>query len=337
MECLGALQVLTCTVTGTINGGQSGNIVVSGVAAHYAATSQTVAGSISYADASSMATGTGGTVTDTQAAPLSAVSIAANQNLNEALVQYTVKLTTGIAIPNLGKIAIVFPAGVDLTGVSGTTAGTLIGLDGTWTAAVSGQTVTYTQTEGGETAGGALSFVVTGAKNPTALGTTADATVETEDVDGLVTQSGLAVGYPVVGISHSTEAPEVAAGPGATAPAPVTTTTPPVPAANVQQPAPVVPLAPTAPPVSVPIGVSPEDMVQAVVPLFTKTLRVGSRGADVEALQTVLELREFLKMPSGVAKGYFGGATQTALKKYQKVLKVRQTGILDAATRAAIK
>ncbi len=50
---------------------------------------------------------------------------------------------------------------------------------------------------------------------------------------------------------------------------------------------------------------------------FTKNLTVGFSGEDVVALQTFLEQKGFLIMPSGVAKGYFGLLTKNALAKYQ--------------------
>ena len=51
---------------------------------------------------------------------------------------------------------------------------------------------------------------------------------------------------------------------------------------------------------------------------FSRNLTVGFSGEDVVALQTFLEQRGFLTMPSGIAKGYFGGLTRSALMKYQR-------------------
>lgn len=50
---------------------------------------------------------------------------------------------------------------------------------------------------------------------------------------------------------------------------------------------------------------------------FARNLTIGSTGNDVTALQTFLESKGFLLMPPGVAKGYFGPATQSALIKFQ--------------------
>ncbi len=50
---------------------------------------------------------------------------------------------------------------------------------------------------------------------------------------------------------------------------------------------------------------------------FTRDLTLGSTGSDVVALQTFLESRGMLVMPVGVAKGYFGTITRSALARYQ--------------------
>lgn len=50
---------------------------------------------------------------------------------------------------------------------------------------------------------------------------------------------------------------------------------------------------------------------------FYRDLTVGSEGADVSALQDYLIARGFLSMPAGVAKGYFGALTQSAVAKWQ--------------------
>ena len=50
---------------------------------------------------------------------------------------------------------------------------------------------------------------------------------------------------------------------------------------------------------------------------FTRNLTIGFSGADVVALQTFLEQKGFLTIPSGVAKGYFGSLTKNTLAKYQ--------------------
>ncbi len=50
---------------------------------------------------------------------------------------------------------------------------------------------------------------------------------------------------------------------------------------------------------------------------YTRDLTIGSTGADVSSLQTTLEAKGALVIPAGVAKGYFGALTKSALAKYQ--------------------
>lgn len=62
-----------------------------------------------------------------------------------------------------------------------------------------------------------------------------------------------------------------------------------------------------------PVATSAQSMTNA----FNTNLRMGSRGADVVALQSFLESKGLLTMPAGVAKGYFGGLTKSAVVAYQ--------------------
>ncbi len=50
---------------------------------------------------------------------------------------------------------------------------------------------------------------------------------------------------------------------------------------------------------------------------FTRSLTVGSSGADVTCLQQALVAQSHLVMPTGVAMGYFGSLTKTAVAKWQ--------------------
>ncbi|MDP2648550.1 MAG: sortase [bacterium] len=50
---------------------------------------------------------------------------------------------------------------------------------------------------------------------------------------------------------------------------------------------------------------------------FTRSLDRGAEGEDVVSLQTILEQKGFLTIPSGVAYGYFGPLTRAAVAKYQ--------------------
>lgn len=89
-------------------------------------------------------------------------------------------------------------------------------------------------------------------------------------------------------------------------------------------------------------GAAPESAVQSQVTvaqtgaIFTRTLDTGSEGADVTALQTILEQKGFLVMPSGVPKGYFGNLTRLALGKYQASVGLPRVGVLGPLTRAKL-
>ncbi len=68
---------------------------------------------------------------------------------------------------------------------------------------------------------------------------------------------------------------------------------------------------------------------------FNMNLKLGSRGADVVALQSFLESKGLLTMPAGVAKGYFGGLTKSAVVAYQISKGVTPTsGYFGPLTRA---
>jgi len=51
--------------------------------------------------------------------------------------------------------------------------------------------------------------------------------------------------------------------------------------------------------------------------IFTRILKVGSRGKDVQALQKILIYEGFLALPNGPTE-YFGGLTRSALIKWQE-------------------
>lgn len=52
---------------------------------------------------------------------------------------------------------------------------------------------------------------------------------------------------------------------------------------------------------------------------FPRNLSLGASGEDVVALQTIIEQKGFLTIPTGVEKGFFGTLTRTAVAKYQAV------------------
>lgn len=67
---------------------------------------------------------------------------------------------------------------------------------------------------------------------------------------------------------------------------------------------------------------------------YERDLEFGSSGSDVATLQAFLESKGFLVIPKGVARGYFGGLTRSALASYQKSVGVSVGGVLDVETRS---
>jgi hypothetical protein len=62
---------------------------------------------------------------------------------------------------------------------------------------------------------------------------------------------------------------------------------------------------------------------------LTKNLKLGNSGDEVTKLQKFLVSKNYLKTKTF---GYFGSGTKTALIKYQKANKLKQTGQLDSQT-----
>ncbi len=70
---------------------------------------------------------------------------------------------------------------------------------------------------------------------------------------------------------------------------------------------------------------------------FTTDLTIGSKGADVTALQDILIGAGHLVMPAGVAKGYFGTLTQSAVSKWQASAGITPAaGYVGPKSRAAL-
>ncbi|MEJ0021665.1 MAG: peptidoglycan-binding domain-containing protein [Candidatus Doudnabacteria bacterium] len=70
--------------------------------------------------------------------------------------------------------------------------------------------------------------------------------------------------------------------------------------------------------------------------IFRRSLGTGARGADVKALQTVLVQKGFLRIPAGVAYGFYGQLTRAAVKKYQANTGLPQVGVFGPLTRAKL-
>lgn len=63
-----------------------------------------------------------------------------------------------------------------------------------------------------------------------------------------------------------------------------------------------------------------------------KTLRVGSRGSEVVVIQTLLKGIPDI-YPEGLVTGYFGKATEAAVKRFQKKYGLEQVGFTGPKTR----
>lgn len=70
---------------------------------------------------------------------------------------------------------------------------------------------------------------------------------------------------------------------------------------------------------------------------FTRDLTLGSTGADVIELQTILETNGYLTIPAGTSKGYFGMLTKTAVMKWQAAVGISPAaGYFGPISRAKI-
>lgn len=82
-------------------------------------------------------------------------------------------------------------------------------------------------------------------------------------------------------------------------------------------------------------SVSPSGVASSINAYkFYNSLKVGSKGADVTALQQRLKAAGVY---SGPINGSFGTLTEAAVKKYQKLHGLQQLGSVGPSTRAALK
>jgi len=76
--------------------------------------------------------------------------------------------------------------------------------------------------------------------------------------------------------------------------------------------------------------------VAKAIAASSRSLAIGARGTDVAALQTVLVQKGFLTIPYGVAKGYFGTLTRSAVAKYQASVGLPANGVFGSLTRTRL-
>jgi len=69
---------------------------------------------------------------------------------------------------------------------------------------------------------------------------------------------------------------------------------------------------------------------------ISSNLSLGSRGSEVSTLQQFLVNQNYPGAGSWMVTGYFGRATEAAVRTFQVSRGLLQTGIVDAATRSAL-
>jgi LPXTG-site transpeptidase (sortase) family protein len=74
----------------------------------------------------------------------------------------------------------------------------------------------------------------------------------------------------------------------------------------------------------------------STVATFNESLGIGASGASVVALQTFLEQRGLLELPSGATNGFFGALTSAALARYQTSVGLPAAGVLGPLTRGKL-
>lgn len=83
-------------------------------------------------------------------------------------------------------------------------------------------------------------------------------------------------------------------------------------------------------------SVLPGQMSSVACVNISRDLARGARGTDVTTLQTFLVAQNYAGSGSWMVTGYFGAATEAAVKIFQSMRGLAQTGVVDAGTRAAI-
>ena len=77
--------------------------------------------------------------------------------------------------------------------------------------------------------------------------------------------------------------------------------------------------------------------VTSSISTYPRDLSFGFTGDDVISLQTFLELKGYLILPSDTTKGFFGGLTRDALMKYQSSVNIAPTGKFGPLTRSVMQ
>jgi peptidoglycan hydrolase-like protein with peptidoglycan-binding domain len=91
--------------------------------------------------------------------------------------------------------------------------------------------------------------------------------------------------------------------------------------------------APTSPPAPTPVSAGAAPTTKAWAATWTTTLRPGMRGSAVTSAQKRLQSLGYWV---GKADGHYGTLTTQAVLALQKSYRMKRTGVIDAATRAAL-
>lgn len=101
----------------------------------------------------------------------------------------------------------------------------------------------------------------------------------------------------------------------------------------------VLPIGQSAPATSTPAASAPQTTAPALPTapgyIFTANLARGSTHKDVAALQKFLAQDKTI-YPEGMVSGYFGAASEAAVKRFQKKYGIAQTGTVGPMTRAKL-
>ncbi len=80
----------------------------------------------------------------------------------------------------------------------------------------------------------------------------------------------------------------------------------------------------------------PQNAYSGACVNISRTLSYATRGSDVMELQTFLVSQNFPGGGAWMETGFFGGATEAAVKDFQQEVGLPMTGIVDATTEASI-
>ncbi len=87
---------------------------------------------------------------------------------------------------------------------------------------------------------------------------------------------------------------------------------------------------------AIPAQGAAQSVAAGAIVAIHRSLGIGAQGADVAALQSALEQKGLLTLPSGVTNGFFGALTRAAVAKYQAGVGLPSSGFFGPLTRARL-